>query len=220
MGLEPTTSGLEVQCAIQLRHASNYCSLPLLLFHNSLCNPIKHIISVSRRIAGWMTVSSRLAWKSSFPWERARLSSILYRRLPFPPLPVLPHFRQDVALSPFPQPIGYRILVFLYTSTHSHCTRFLSFSIFMLLVSRYPSCDPLNPTITILGELCFDATNRVIEERWKYHPVVTEPIPIDMVSVFSRNDVQCRHFETGRKSRFQGKQGISSPRPLFLPRTH
>ena len=31
VGLEPTTSGLEVQCAIQLRHASNY-----YLFFSSL----------------------------------------------------------------------------------------------------------------------------------------------------------------------------------------
>ena len=29
MGLEPTTSGLEVQCAIQLRHASSCIQLPL-----------------------------------------------------------------------------------------------------------------------------------------------------------------------------------------------
>ena len=34
MGLEPTTSGLEVQCAIQLRHASNYCISSPLLYHN------------------------------------------------------------------------------------------------------------------------------------------------------------------------------------------
>ena len=38
MGLEPTTSGLEVQCAIQLRHASNwYCCL-FSLFEDTICN--------------------------------------------------------------------------------------------------------------------------------------------------------------------------------------
>ena len=33
VGLEPTTSGLEVQCAIQLRHASNWFPYSLVLYN-------------------------------------------------------------------------------------------------------------------------------------------------------------------------------------------
>ena len=116
-----------------------------------MCNPIKHITSVSRRTAEWTTVSSPSALRSSFPLEKAPLSSIPYRRLPFRRPLALLHFRRHEVPSPFRPPIGFRTPVSLTLIPHRQSLRFLSFSAFILVVSRYPSRDHRQPALRYSG---------------------------------------------------------------------